>query len=349
MTNQWNPSSWRDKPITQQPVYPDPGAFQKVESQLTASPSLVSPGQIGELTRHLAEVAQGRAFLLQGGDCAETFAEFSPDNVRSLFKVFLQMAVVLTFAGRCPVVKVARLAGQFAKPRSSDNESRDGTSLPSFRGDIVNAIDFDEASRTPDPQRIIRAYDQSVTTLDIIRDLAGGGTADLHNVREWMSDIVKDDTQRERYQQLAGQIEEALTFMQVCGITSENTPNLSQTSLFTSHEALLLNYEQALTRQDPDTGQWFDTSAHMLWIGDRTRNPEGAHIEFQTSMQLVFSDWPLRELRDARDTPREEIDIDLLFRQSGDDGFLLLGIWPVGRDLLALEKKADARDHPEVE
>ena len=280
MSEAWTPTSWRDKPIAQQPTYPDPGTLEAIEAQLHESAPLVPAAECRDLTNHLAEVTAGRAFLLQGGDCAESFAEFSAAYVQNLFEVFLQMAVVLTFVGGRPVVKVARLAGQFAKPRTSDEETCDGTTLPSFRGDIVNAIDFDAASRTPDPARLLRAFEQATATLEIIRTLTSDGSADLHNVRHWMSGIASDSAQGERYQQIASHIEGALALMEACGITSENTPNISQTMLYTSHEALLLNYEQALTREDSETGLPFDHSAHMLWIGDRTRDPEGAHVEF---------------------------------------------------------------------
>jgi 3-deoxy-7-phosphoheptulonate synthase len=280
MNTSWTPDTWRALPLLQQPVYPDPEALRAAEEELARCPGLVFAGEARELTHHLGAVAAGQSFLLQGGDCAESFSEFGADHVERLFEVLLQMAVVLTFAGSCPVVKVGRLAGQFAKPRSRDEETVGGVSLPSYRGDMINAADFDPAARTPDPGRMLRAYHQAAATLNIVRALSQGGLADLHNVRAWMSGIVTDGAQHERYQQLAGRIEEALAFMQACGITSQNTPNLSRTVLYTSHEALLLNYEQAMTRRDPATGEWFDCSAHMLWIGDRTRDPAGAHVEF---------------------------------------------------------------------
>lgn len=280
MSNAWDPSSWRAKPIKQQPRYADLEALREVESQLRRYPTLVFAGEARDLQSQLADVAEGRAFLLQGGDCAESFAEFSAENIRSLFKVFLQMAVALTFAGKCPVVKIGRLAGQFAKPRSQDEELREGVTLPSFRGDMVNDIAFDEAARRPDPQRLLRAHNQAAATLNIVRALAQGGLADLHHVRAWMGGMVRDKALGRRYRLLAGRIEEALAFMHSCGIASENTPNLSRTMLYTSHEALLLNYEEAMTRRDSLSGEWFDGSAHMLWIGDRTRDPAGAHVEF---------------------------------------------------------------------
>lgn len=243
-------------------------------------PALVFAGEARELRRQLGEAAEGKGFLLQGGDCAESFAEFGSENIRNLFKVILQMAVVLTYAGGRPVVKVGRLAGQFAKPRSKDDETRDGVTLPSFRGDIVNGIEFTAEARTPDPDRLLRAHNQAAATLNVLRAFSRGGLADLRNVRQWVHGVAVDDALGEKYCELAGRIDEAIRFMEACGIRSENTPGLSQTMLYTSHEALLLNYEQALTRKDPLSGDWFDCSAHMLWIGDRTRDPEDAHVEF---------------------------------------------------------------------
>jgi 3-deoxy-7-phosphoheptulonate synthase len=280
MSKTWSPSSWRQKPVIQVPSYTDKNAIEGVETQLSGYPPLVFAGEARALKAHLAEVAEGRAFLLQGGDCAESFAEFHPDNIRDTFRVLLQMAVILTFGGSVPVVKVGRIAGQFAKPRSSDTETQDGVELPSYRGDIVNSIEFTSEAREPDPQRLIQAYGQSASTLNLIRAFAQGGFADLSNVHKWTLGFVNDSKQTERYQALANRITDALDFMRACGITSETAPQIHQTEFFTSHEALLLGYEEAMTRIDSTSGDWYDTSAHMVWIGDRTRQLDGAHVEF---------------------------------------------------------------------
>jgi len=276
----WTPQSWRSKPILQQPNYQDLAKVQAVEAQLQNMPPLVFAGEIRDLHRQLAEVAQGNAFLLQGGDCAETFAEFNANKIRNTFQVLLQMAVVLSFAGGTPVVKIGRMAGQFAKPRSSDLETVGDKSLPSYRGDIINGNDFNEQARTPDPERIIKAYHQSSSTLNLLRAFAQGGFADLHKVHQWNLGFVNESPLGERYFNLANQIDQALTFMEACGINSATTPQIRGTTLFTSHEALLLGYEEALTRKDSLTDQWYNCSAHMIWIGDRTRQPDHAHVEF---------------------------------------------------------------------
>lgn len=276
----WNPGSWRTRPLVQVPAYPDPEAQARVEARLKSYPPLVFAGEARNLKRSLAEVAEGRAFLLQGGDCAESFAEFHPDNIRDTFRVILQMAVVLTFAGAMPVVKVGRIAGQFAKPRSGDTEVQDGKELPSYRGDIINAAPFEEAARAPDPERMIQAYAQAASTLNLLRAFASGGYADLHNVHRWNLGFIAGSPSGERYRALADRISETLEFMEACGITPDSAPQLRTTDFYTSHEALLLGYEQSMTRIDSTTGDWYDTSAHMLWIGDRTRAVDGAHIEF---------------------------------------------------------------------
>jgi 3-deoxy-7-phosphoheptulonate synthase len=280
MAERWTPDNWRGKPIVQVPEYPDPAALADVERQLTTFPPLVFAGEARQLKRHLARVAAGEAFLLQGGDCAESFAEHHPDNIRDFFRVFLQMAVVLTFAAASPVVKVGRIAGQFAKPRSSPTEKRDGVELPSYRGDIINGNDFTEAARTPDPRRQIEAYRQSAATLNLLRAFAQGGYANLGSVHQWMLGFVKDSPQSRRYLELGDRISEALAFMQACGLDLERHPELRTTDFYTSHEALLLSYEQAMTRVDSTSGDWYCTSGHMLWIGDRTRQPDHAHVEF---------------------------------------------------------------------
>ncbi|WP_300972362.1 3-deoxy-7-phosphoheptulonate synthase class II, partial [Helicobacter rodentium] len=275
----WNPKSWRDRIALQQPVYKNLKALEEVEKELSKYPPLVFAGEARSLKAHLAKVSKGEAFLLQGGDCAESFTDFNAVRIRDLFKVILQMAVVLTYAGACPIVKVGRLAGQFAKPRSSDTETISGVTLPSYRGDIINGMEFSAEAREANPKRILQAYHQSAATLNLIRAFAQGGLADLNQVQKWNLDFV-DGAQSERFSDMASKITQALAFMQACGITAENTPTLHETEFFTSHEALLLNYEEALTRKDHLTGDWYDCSAHMLWIGERTRNLEGAHLEF---------------------------------------------------------------------
>ncbi len=276
----WTPDSWRDKPICQVPSYADADAVSSVENKLSHWPPLVFAGEARDLKMALAEVCEGRGFLLQGGDCAESFAEHNGDNIRDFFRVLLQMAVVLTFGASRPVVKIGRIAGQFAKPRSSDIESRDGTELPSYRGDIINGIAFDAESRIPDPERQKMAYRQAAATLNLLRAFAQGGYANLNNVHSWMSDFLSDSNQAERYHALANRISQSMSFMDAIGINAETNPQLRETSFYTSHEALLLGYEQALTRIDSITGDWYATSGHMLWIGDRTRQADHAHVEF---------------------------------------------------------------------
>jgi 3-deoxy-7-phosphoheptulonate synthase len=280
MTKKWSPDSWRSKPALQMPTYPDAAVASAVEERLRGYPPLVFAGEARKLKRVLAQASEGKAFLLQGGDCAESFAEFHPDNIRDTFRVLLQMAVVLTYGAACPVVKVGRMAGQFAKPRSGDDETIDGVTLPSYRGDMVNGMDFTSKARTPDPARLERVYNQAAATLNLLRAFAQGGYADLHKVHQWTLDFVSDSKFGEQYCDLASRLGEALAFMAACGLTSETTPQIRETDFFTSHEALLLNYEQAMTRVDSISGNWYDTSAHMLWVGDRTRQLDGAHIEF---------------------------------------------------------------------
>ena len=273
-------SSWRNFPIRQQPVYPDAARLARVEQQLCELPPLVFAQEIRDLKHSLAQVAAGRGFLLQGGDCAESFAEFSADKIRDTFKVLLQMAIVLTFAGRRPVTKIARTAGQFAKPRSADFEEIDGVSLPSYRGDIINAADFSAEARIPDPERMLKAYHQSAATLNLLRAYAQGGMADLHQVHRWNTSFVEASPSKQRYLEMSRRIEDALAFMEVCGINSETAPMLRETRIFTSHEALLLNYEEALSRFDPADCRSYNCSAHFVWIGERTRQPDHAHVEF---------------------------------------------------------------------
>ncbi|MBV5321485.1 MAG: 3-deoxy-7-phosphoheptulonate synthase class II [Sulfuricurvum sp.] len=281
----WSRSSWREKPIKQQPTYPDTAVLEQIESQLRNYPPLVFAGEARTLKKNFADVCEGKAFLLQGGDCAESFSEFHAHNIRDTFKVMMQMAVVMTFAGAVPVVKVGRLGGQFAKPRSSDMETIEGVSLPSYRGDIINGVEFNEAARIPDPQRMIQAYNQSAATLNLLRAFASGGLADLHQVHAWNLGFVGQNDLTKKYDELSRQIDDSLRFMAACGITSDSYRTLRETDFYTSHEALLLNYEEAFTRQDSLTGEWYDVSSHMLWIGDRTRQLDGAHVEFMRGIK----------------------------------------------------------------
>ncbi|MBB5074053.1 3-deoxy-7-phosphoheptulonate synthase [Bartonella callosciuri] len=280
MIKEWTPASWRARPIKQFPTYPDKSVLEGVEQKLRSYPPLVFAGEARDLKNELAAVAQGQAFLLQGGDCAESFAEHEADNIRDFFRVFLQMAIVLTFGSSKPVVKVGRIAGQFAKPRSSDMESKEGVELPAYRGDIINGIEFGVDSRTPDPQRMSMAYRQSAATLNLLRAFSQGGYANLENVHAWMLSFVSNSPQGERYELLAERISEAIDFMRSIGITSRTNSSLRETSFYTSHEALLLGYEEALTRIDSTSGDWYATSGHMLWIGDRTRQIDHAHVEY---------------------------------------------------------------------
>ena len=281
----WTPSSWRNFPIKQQPTYPDQEFLKKIEAELKAYPPLVFAGEVRSLKRQFSDITNGKGFLLQGGDCAESFSEFHADNIRDTFKVMLQMAIVMTFAGSKPVTKVGRMAGQFAKPRSSDTEIIDGVELDSYRGDIVNGIEFTKEARTPDPERLVKAYNQASATQNLLRAFAQGGFADLKKVHKWNQDFVANSPLGERYKDIADKIAEGIDFMSAIGIDSSNTLSLRQTELYTSHEALLLNYEEAFTRIDSETGDWYDTSAHMLWIGDRTRQLDGAHVEFMRGIQ----------------------------------------------------------------
>ncbi len=281
----WNPSSWREKPILQQPTYPDKTKLETVLNELKNYPPLVFAGEARSLKEQLANVAQGKAFLLQGGDCAESFSEFHADNIRDTFKAIMQMAVVMTYAGGLPVVKVGRLGGQFAKPRSSNTETFDGTTLDSYRGDIINGIEFNEKARVPDPERMIKAYNQATATQNLLRAFASGGLADLHQVNKWNLDFAHKSEVGEKYEALAEDIEKSLQFMAACGITSKTYRTLRETDFYTSHEALLLPYEEAFTREDSITGDWYNVAAHMVWIGDRTRQLDGAHVEYMRGIK----------------------------------------------------------------
>ena len=284
-TQNWTKSSWRDFPIKQNPTYRDKTTLKEVENKLSKLPPLVFAGEARKLKDALAQASNGRAFLLQGGDCAESFCDFTAINIRDLFKVIIQMSAILTFAGSCPVVKVGRLAGQFAKPRSSDTESMNNITLPSYRGDIINDIEFASSKREADPYRMLEAYHQSAATLNLLRAFAQGGLADLKQVHQWNLDFVKNNELGQQYEALANRITEALGFMEACGINPSTTPLLKETDFYTSHEALLLPYEENLTRQDSLSGDFYDCSAHMLWIGERTRGIDEAHIEFLSGVK----------------------------------------------------------------
>lgn len=276
----WTPQSWRDYNGIQMPTYRDVAALNATEEKLGAYPPLVFAGEARSLKADLAEVAEGKAFLLQGGDCAESFAEFHPNNIRDTFRVILQMAVVLTYASKQPTVKLGRMAGQFAKPRSSDVENIGGVELPSYRGDIINDIAFEKDAREPDPERMVKAYSQAAATLNLLRAFSQGGYANLKQVHGWTLEFMGRSPWAKKFSEMADKIGEALEFMEACGINPDTVPQLKATQFYTSHEALLLPYEQALTRQDSITGKWYDTSAHFLWIGDRTRFDGSAHVEF---------------------------------------------------------------------
>ena len=280
MMEPWSPGSWRNHPIRQHPAYPDAAALAAVEARLQGYPPLVFAGEARRLKAALALAAEGKAFVLQGGDCAESFGDFNANIIRDTFRVLLQMAVVLTFGASVPVVKLGRMAGQFAKPRSAELETMEGVTLSSYRGDIINGPAFTAADRLPDPARMETGYFQSAGTLNLLRAFASGGYADLHEVHRWTLSFAARSPLAARYGELAGRIDETLRFMAACGVTSATTPQIRETDFYTSHEALLLPYEQALTRVDSTSGDWYACSAHFLWIGDRTRQPDGAHVEF---------------------------------------------------------------------
>ncbi|EKP1497855.1 3-deoxy-7-phosphoheptulonate synthase class II [Campylobacter jejuni] len=281
----WAKNSWKNYPIKQQPIYPDQEEMNRVLARLEKLPPLVFAGEVRNLQKSLARVCKKEAFLLQGGDCAESFENFGAVNIRDMFKILLQMAIVLTFAGGCPVIKIGRIAGQFAKPRSSDFEELDGISLPSYRGDIINGFEFSEQARIPDPHRMLEAYYQSAITLNLLRGFAKGGLADLHEVHRWNLGFLKKSELHKQYTDISEKISQALAFMKACGINTSNTPSLREVSVYTSHEALLLPYEEALTRVDSLSGEIYDCSAHMLWIGERTRALDEAHVHFLSGVK----------------------------------------------------------------
>ena len=280
MGKSWTPDSWKILPAEQQPDWEKSEAYSKVISEISGYPPLVFAGEVRALKQQLGDAAQGNGFLIQGGDCAETFDDFRADSIRDKLKILLQMSVVLTYGASCNVVKLGRIAGQFAKPRSANTETRDGVELPSYRGDAVNDINFNEDSRKQNPKRLLRTYNQSAATLNLLRAFTTGGFADLNKVHVWNQEFIAQSPQGKRYEEIANSIDDALIFMKAVGINSDNTSALKLAEFFTSHEALLLGYEHALTRQDSLTGKWYNCSAHFLWIGDRTRQPNGAHVEF---------------------------------------------------------------------
>jgi 3-deoxy-7-phosphoheptulonate synthase len=317
MATDWTPASWRSRPAMQMPDYPDPEALAQVEAQLSRYPPLVFAGEARRLKELLGQVCAGKAFLLQGGDCAESFAEFRADNIRDTLRVLLQMAVVLTYGAAMPVVKVGRMAGQFAKPRSAPTETQDGVELPSYRGDIVNGLDFHEAARVPDPSRQIQAYAQAAATLNLLRAFTDGGYAALTRVHSWMLGFVDRSPQGARYRDLADRITEALAFMEACGVTDMTTPEIRRTTLYTSHEALLLGFEQAMTRIDSTSGLWYDCSAHLVWVGERTRRPDGAHVEFCRGLAN-----PLGVKLGPKTTPDELIELCDILNPENEPGRL---------------------------
>ena len=283
----WKPNSWRNYPVFQMPTYPDESKVNSVEAKLSFKPPLVFAGEVQALKKSLALAEKGNAFILQGGDCAESFSQFSANGIRDTFKVLLQMAVILTYGSSIPIIKIGRIAGQFAKPRSSDVEIIDGIELPSYRGDMINDMEFNKTARQPDPQRLIDGYEQSAATLNLIRAFAQGGMANLEKVHEWTLGFLNDTPETDKYREIANRISESLNFMKACGLTSSSVTQLRETDFFTSHEALLLNYEEALTREDTITAEkgWYATSAHLLWVGDRTRQFDHGHIEYLSGIQ----------------------------------------------------------------
>ncbi len=322
----WSPNSWRDFPIKQQPQYQDLALLKRVEEELSKYPPLIFAGEARNLKQDLAKVGKGEAFLLQGGDCAESFAAFQASNIKNLFKLMLQMNMILMYSSGKQVVKVGRVAGQFAKPRSSDFEEKDGVKLPSYRGDIINDVAFTSDARIPDPLKLIKAYNQSVATMNLLRAFSRGGMADLNEVHRWNLDFIKDFPLGKKYDELSEKIDRAMKFMAACGIDSQNAPQLHQTTVYTSHEALLLNYEEALTRKDSISGDWYDCSAHMLWIGDRTRELDGAHIEYFRGIKNPIGckvgpsmkEDELIRLIDALNPENEEGRLNLIVRMGAD-------------------------------
>ena len=346
MTITWHPGSWNECPAGQQPSWPEADFYNETLHELGTKPPLVFAGEARRLTAHLGRVANGEAFVLQAGDCAESFDLSSADAIRDKLKVILQMAVVLQYSAGLPVVKIGRIAGQFAKPRSSGTETRDGATLPSFRGHIVNDIDFEESSRKPDPNRLLQAYNTSAATLNLLRAFTRGGYADLRQVHEWNQEFVASSPAGKRYEILAAGIEKALNFMTACGFDTDDAA-MRQVELYTSHEALLLGYEQALTRQDSITGDWYDCSAHMLWIGERTRELEGAHVEFLRGVHN-----PIGSKIGPSTSPGDALDLCNALNPDKIPGRLTLisrmGAGKVGDHLPAILEAVSAAGHPVV-
>jgi 3-deoxy-7-phosphoheptulonate synthase len=346
VTITWHPGSWNDCPAGQQPSWPEADFYNETLHELGTKPPLVFAGEARRLTTHLGRVANGEAFVLQAGDCAESFDLSSADAIRDKLKVILQMAVVLQYSAGLPVVKIGRIAGQFAKPRSSGTETRDGATLPSFRGHIVNDIDFEESSRKPDPNRLLQAYNTSAATLNLLRAFTRGGYADLRQVHEWNQEFVASSPAGKRYEILAAGIEKALNFMTACGFDTDDAA-MRQVELYTSHEALLLGYEQALTRQDSITGDWYDCSAHMLWIGERTRELEGAHVEFLRGVHN-----PIGSKIGPSTSPGDALDLCNALNPDKIPGRLTLisrmGAGKVGDHLPAILEAVSAAGHPVV-
>ncbi len=322
----WSPDSWRDFPIKQQPTYEDQELLKSIEEELKSYPPLIFAGEARNLKNDLAKAGRGEAFIIQGGDCAESFNAFNADVIKNLFRLILQMSVVMTYSSGKPVVKIGRVAGQFAKPRSSDYEEKDGIKLPSYRGDIINDIAFTEEARRPDPRRMLKAYNQSAATMNLLRAFSRGGLADLTQVHRWNLDFIKNHPIGKKYEELSDQIDKAMKFLAAAGINSTTAPQLRQTVVYTSHEALLLNYEEALTRIDSISGDWYDTSAHMLWIGDRTRDLDGAHIEFFRGIRNpvgckvgpTMGTDEIVELVEALNPDNEEGRLNLIVRMGAD-------------------------------
>ena len=345
MSTEWSPSSWRSRPVVQQPDWADPSKLDDVVARLGSMPPLVFAGEARQLTADLAKVARGEAFLLQAGDCAESFDAFSADSIRDKLKVILQMAVVLMYSSGVPVVKVGRIAGQFAKPRSANTETIDGVELPSFRGHMVNDIDFTSEAREADPERLISAYQQSASTLNLLRAFTKGGFGDLSRVHAWNQEFVASSAEGKRYDEVASGIERALQFMAACGVNTETTPQLHTVDVSTSHEALILGYEEALTRRDSLTGDWYDCSAHMLWIGERTRQLDGAHVHFLSGVKNPIgckvgpsmSPTEIVELCDALNPDRIPGRLTLITR---------MGAESIGEKLPPLLRAVRDADHP---
>jgi len=347
MATTWTPDGWRNFEGLQMPDYPDKAKLAETEKLLGSYPPLVFAGEARSLKQELAQVTRGNGFLLQGGDCAESFAEFHPNNIRDTFRVILQMAVVLTYASKMPIVKLGRMAGQFAKPRSAPTETQGDIEMPSYRGDIINGIEFDGTVRDPDPERMVRAYSQAAATLNLLRAFSTGGYANLQQVHGWTHDFMSRSPWAKKYEEMADRIGEALAFMEACGINPDTVPELKATNFYTSHEALLLPYEEALTRQDSLTGGWYDTSAHFLWIGDRTRFEGSAHVEFLRGIEnpIGMKCGPslkpdaLLKMLDILNPDREEGRITLISRFGHDK---------VEKGLAPLVRAVKAEGHPVI-